>query len=105
MGYTITRIAWHTPQAREAEPYEAMAAEFWVLVDFLQRNGLTTRQLAASVDDLHEDFGIHTDDVTPEGLVIMKSPYTAWQRKIERGMSPEDTSILERALERIRQGA
>jgi len=105
MGYTIDKISWHTQQLCEPEPYEVMAAQFWHAIKFLQENGLTTRHLAGSINDLDEDFGIHTDDLTSQGLALMKAAYQEWVRKVERGMSPDDTSILERGLERIRQSS
>lgn len=105
MGYTIDKIAWHTQQPHEPEPFEVMAEQFWHAVRFLQENGLTTRDLATSTSDLDEEFEIHTDDLTSEGLALMKAAYEKWVRRVERGMAAEDTAILAQALARLRQSS
>ena len=105
MGYRIDKVSWHTQQLGEPEPLEEIAAQFWGAVHFLQQNGLTTQQLANSIDDIDDEFEIHTDHLTPEGIALMRAAYERWVRKVERGMSPDDTKILQKALARIRESA
>lgn len=103
MGFTIDRISWHTRQEGAPDPYSEVAAQFWALVDFLQRNELTTRTLAASADDLHEEFALESTDLTPMGLQLLRSAYEPWVRRVERTGDATNTAILERALARLRR--
>jgi hypothetical protein len=73
-----------------------------VLAEFLQRNRLTTRQLASSEADVTDEFAIMVDDLTVEGLEFMRTGYQKWLRMLDRGGDPSDTRILERELAKQR---
>jgi hypothetical protein len=80
-----------------------VALEYWTISDFLQRSCLTTRELAASPNDITDDFEIRSDDLTPEGLQFMRTGYQKWLRMLDRGGDPSDTRILERELAKQRE--
>lgn len=73
-----------------------------MLAEFLQRNRLTTRQLASSEADVTDEFAIMVDDLTVEGLEFMRTGYQKWLRMLDRGGDPSDTRILERELAKQR---
>jgi len=74
----------------------------WVVTRFLRENDLLARPLAASFDEIDDDYCIRASDLTAEGLDLVKAAYDRWLKKIDRGGNPEDTSILEKALKKIR---
>jgi hypothetical protein len=98
-NYAISRVSWYTVEKRmtldEARP------EFWFLVKFLQDNGLVRRELARSIEDITEEFALYSGDLTDDGLKLLRTAYSKWLRKIDKGMSPSDTTLLERELSKM----
>jgi hypothetical protein len=56
--------------------------------------------LASSLADISDDFSIEASDLTETGLEVMRKAYDKWVRKMDKGMSPSDTSLLAKALPR-----
>jgi hypothetical protein len=69
---------------------------------FLDRNGLTTRQLANADGRVGEDFVLESSDLTPLGLQLIQKAYVKWQRQAE---TPDDVRLLEKALVQLRTGS
>ena len=42
-------------------------------------------------------------DLTEEGVEVMKAAFYKWIDKTDKGMPPEDTSLLMKALNKIRE--
>jgi hypothetical protein len=99
--FTIDQVAWHIETEGNPETREHIVWRFWSVVGFLQRHGLTTSPLAASINDIDDDFGISSADLTVTGLFLMKKVYDKWLAKVDRGMSPDDLSIFEAALKSL----
>ena len=99
--FTIDQVSWHTKVSGNPESKERITSRFWVIVDFLQRNGLTNKVLASSPDDIDDDFSINSSDLTPIGLALMKRGYDKWLTKVDEGMLPDDLSILEKILAKM----
>lgn len=70
---------------------------------FLQSNGLTRRTLLTSKDEIDDEFQLHSDDMTEEGMLLLGVAYEKWLTKVDNGMDPSDVRILEKALVKIRQ--
>lgn len=81
---------------------EYFRVEFWALTDFLQRNGLTSRVLAKTAEDIKEDFTIFSNDVTDEGLQFLRKALDKWLDKMDDGMARDDVSYLEKQLKKLR---
>jgi hypothetical protein len=105
MGFTITKTSWILGRGGDDRPKEVIFARFWALAKFLQDNSLTTRRLASSLVEVDENFGLNSDDLTDEGLALIKSGYNAWLKKVDKGMDPNDVRVLQKALDKIRSGA
>lgn len=99
--FTIDQVSWHTRVVGNPEARERIVLRFWSVVDFLQRNGLTNKPLASSLEDIGDDFGIGSADLTPAGLALMKKAYDKWLTKVDEGMSPDDLSIFEKTLKTV----
>ena len=81
---------------------DAIIRDFYLLAKFLQDNNLVNHNLMSDISDITDDFAISSDDLSGEGLSVMKSTYDKWVQKIDNGMSPEDISLLEKALKKLR---
>jgi hypothetical protein len=96
--FTIDQVSWHLKVVGNPETREHIVWRFWCVVDFLQKNELTKERLASSIADIHDDFAIHSSDLTPKGLNLMKKAYEKWLVKVDEGMSPDDLAVFEKAL-------
>jgi hypothetical protein len=56
----------------------------------------------SSIDDITDDFEVASDGLTADGLAVMRVAYDKWVQKIDNGMSPEDVTLLEKALKKVR---
>jgi hypothetical protein len=75
---------------------------------FLQDNGLTTRRLVITPEDV-EELVIKVKDLTEEGLEFSRrsdSSFGRYRSALDRGTDPEKAckNILERDLKKIREG-
>ena len=100
--FVIDQVAWHTNTPGNTETREKIARRFCVLANFLQANGLTTRDLTCREEDIDDEYEISTEDLTEEGFAFMQAGYDKWLRKIDNGMPPDNVSVLTRALNRVR---
>lgn len=100
-SFTIDKVAWHTQTQGNTETREQVHARFRSVIDFLQENALTVRPIAPdlAVDD---DTAITTNDLTAEGIEIMKQCYDQWLGKVDHGMPSDDMTLFKDALERRR---
>jgi hypothetical protein len=105
--FIIDQVSWHTTTPGDPEPLEHAVRRFFSLVSFLQKNGLTTRELAQDESDIGSDFVIRTDDLTEEGNAVVKKAYSrgGWLDRVDHGMDPANVTSLERSLKRIREDA
>lgn len=101
-SFTIDQVSWHTQTPGNTETREQIVHRFWVIANFLQSNGLTSRDLSCREEDIGDSFGISSDDLTSEGLAVVKAAYDKWLQKVDGGMPPEDVGLLTRALGRVR---
>lgn len=75
-----------------------------VLIDFLQTHDLTTSQLLSPGEYVADDVAIRLRDLTTDGILLMRRPYHRWLEKVDNGLDPSNTKILEKALVKIRAG-
>jgi hypothetical protein len=101
--FVIDQVSWHWKSG--SEPPEKTLARFKAVVRFLQTHGLVRTPLLKDEDEPTERFCIRASDLTDEGLRLMKAAYDPWLRKIDEGKAaPDDVSLLEKKLTRLRQG-
>ena len=97
-SYTIDKVGWHTNTPGNTEPREKTQARFRAVIDFLQDNKLTRRTILSHDDAIDDQTSIHTDDLTEAGLAVLVEYYQKWLKKVDRGLSPVDVSMFERAI-------
>lgn len=85
--------------ASKNRDYRARAEQrFRVFINFLQDNGLTTREILARDQPVTEELRIYKSDLTDVGFAVVKSAYDKWLRGHDRGKDISDVGVLERAL-------
>jgi hypothetical protein len=102
--FIICQVSWLTKTPGMEGDRDLIIRDFYFLTKFLQDNGLVKRTLMGGISDITDDFAISSDDLSDEGLAVMKSAYDKWVQKIDNGMSPEDVSLLTKALKKVRGG-
>ena len=100
--FVITKVSWLTQTVGMENERASIINDHFHITKFLQDHGLVVRTLMHNIDDITDDFTLSSDDLTAEGLALMKAAYHKWLTKIDNGMSPTDTSMLKKALQKIR---
>ena len=100
--YVIDKISWHTSVKGNEAFHDVTYAYFAAFVDFVNANGLAAIPIKFDSSSPDDNFVIKSSDLTNEGLVLVKTAYTDWQRFMDRGGDPTDTQILQRALAKLR---
>lgn len=103
--FVISKVSWLTQTAGNEGRRNAIIQHFFSISNFLQKNGLVRHSLIIGIEDIDDNFAIKSDDLTEEGLVIMKSTYDNWIAKIDHGMDPADVSLLDQALAALRKSS
>lgn len=100
--FVIAKVGWHTKVKGNPETLEHIVARFFAVATFLQGHDLTTRTLVADRSEIDDDFQISTEDLTEEGLALMRKAYDTWLGRVDRGADPENVTYLEESLQKLR---
>jgi hypothetical protein len=101
--FVIDQVSWHWESG--SEPPEKTLVRFKAIAGFLQRHGLVKKTLLGEKDEPTERFCIRASDLTDEGLRLMKESYDRWLKRVDQGKTaPNDVSLLERSLAKLRSG-
>lgn len=100
--FVVFKVSWLTQAPGLETERDVTIQQFYQVTKFLQENGLVRRQLMQSIDDITDDFALSSEDLTDNGLAVMRAAYHKWLEKVDNGMSPEDVSLLEKALKKVR---
>ena len=98
----LTGTAAHFAASKRRSYRKETILLFRTLVDFLQNNGLTSRTILGTDEDVTKDLEIWASDLTEEGFEFFKNAEPKWLAAIDRGKSPTDTSILKKQLAKMR---
>lgn len=102
-NFIIDKVSWHTSTPGNTETLDQIVRRFYHVVKYLQDNQLTNRTLLSDLSDVDDEFALRSEDLTEEGLSLMKAAYDKWLRKVDQTMDSSDLRIMERALKRIRE--
>ena len=104
-AFVLTCVGWHTQRRGNEDMGDVYREIYGILIRFMQdRGGLLVREILPEGAYVADEVCIRVGDLTPEGRKFMKTGYSRWLDKIDQGMEPTDTRILERALKKIRGG-
>lgn len=106
----LSRVGWDLPGHQPGSRFgiEELREEYWVFFKFLQDNGLTTRVLAQSPEDITADTELTAGDLTDEGNELFDTGYQRWLQALDRAgpagrlTKIHDTRILQKYLDKIR---
>ena len=102
-AFQIFRLAALT-QASGNEGRQAYIVNvFYQLIKFLQDNKLMLHPMINSIEDVNDDFVLMSTDLTEEGVEVMKAAFYKWLEKTDKGIPPVDTTLLMKALNKIRK--
>ena len=102
-AFVLTCVGWHTQRRGNEDMGDVYREIYGILIRFMQdRGGLLVREILPDGAYVADEVCIRVGDLTPEGRKFMKTGYSRWLDKIDQGMEPTDTRILERALKKIR---
>jgi hypothetical protein len=102
--YVITRIDWLLGR-RGTPAKDALIRRFFALVSFLQKQGLTTREIVSDISEVTEESELRSTDLTGEGLALLGRSYKRWAANMDISHDYDDTSILQRELARMRSSS
>jgi hypothetical protein len=68
--FVIDQVDWHTKTVGNPESVDHIHARFKSLIDFLQRNGLTTRIILGKDEPIKDELAIKASD-----LMAIKSAF------------------------------
>ena len=100
--FIVFKVSWLTQNPGNEDRRDEIVNHFYHITKFLQENELLVRPMFNGIDDLTDDFTLLSSDLTAEGLALMRAAYHKWLGKVDNGMSPEDVSLLEKALKKVR---
>ena len=103
-SFVIIKKSWLTNTGGNEHRIGEITEHIYQVAKFLQKNCLTKTTLMKNIKDITDDFQISSDDLTEEGMTVMRLAYDKWLTKVDNGMHASDVSILEKALTKIRQG-
>lgn len=75
---------------------------FDIYLRFLQNHDLTTRVLLEPGKSPDDNTVVMRSDLTEEGMAFIREAEQRWFSAVDRGMSPEDTSLLTEAVTKLR---
>jgi hypothetical protein len=101
--FTIDKVEWHTQTRGNTETVDSIHRRFKVIISFLRENGLTTSPILSDGAAVTEDLAITSTDLTEDGLAIMRKCYDKWLQRVDQGMLPEDLSLFQKQLAKLRK--
>ena len=84
---------------------ESVIRMFDTYLRFLQGHGLTTRELLGHNETPDQNTSVTRADLTDEGWEFITIAQDKWFRAVDQGASPEDATLLEETLTRLRAKA
>ena len=104
--FTITSFVWQKDiedrfaAAAEAADSEAVILDrLSALARFLESNDLSVRALTNGDGRVSKDFALRSDDLTENGLELIRKGYEKWRKQAKR---PDDVKPLEKVLASLR---
>ncbi len=101
--FVIEKVGWLTQRPGLEDDRDFLLLRFYTLAKFFQDEGLLTRTIASTLDQVSDDDEIRVGDLTEAGWVLMQEGYPKWAKRVDRTQNATDTSVLVKALKKIRQ--
>ena len=102
-NYVVLKLGSRFVGALETEEEER--ARCSALARFLEAEVLVKRRLTEDDGLVPPDFCLRKDDLTEEGVLLMKKALYKWAAAYDRSKDGSDVSVFKRALARLRKGS
>lgn len=99
--FVIDDAAAHFAASKSAEYKLRVEQRFRAFINFIQDNGLATREILSSDTPVTANLQIHRSDLTDTGFEVVKASYDKWLRAMDKGKSTSDVSLLEKSLAKV----
>ena len=102
--FIIGQVSWFTQVKRNYEfDSQLCYLAFKNIIEYFQKNGLTSRTILAENEEVKEDTCIRASDLTDDGFLLVKKCFDRWIEKvIDKAILPTDYKMLNSALKQIR---
>ena len=108
--FRVTSVAWeldnearHRQAGFDPVGREVVLRRFFQFADFLQRHGMTTRQIVGTLDEVSEAAELRNSDLTDEGFHFARRCHGKWLNRMFRDQGGEkERRVLERWLVQFR---
>jgi hypothetical protein len=100
--FVIDDAKVHLAASKNRDYRTRVEQRFRVFVDFLQDNGLATRQILSREQPVTAELQIRRSDLTDVGFAVVKVAYDKWLRALDKGNKITDLTVFETALEKLR---
>lgn len=102
--FVIDQVGWHINTPRNYTLDISLVHKYFeCIIKYLQENKLVVRNITVESMVIDNNTCIRSSDLTPDGLLLMKEVYGKWVDGImDKGKSPTDYRILDKALKKIR---
>ncbi len=82
---------------------EALHSRFWIYLDFLQANGLTSRIIANKKEDVALTTALRNSDLTDQGFRFIQAIESKWSNRLLKYSDADaERSFLRKWLEKFR---
>lgn len=98
----IDKVSWHTEVDGNPESEENIHLRFKTILHFLQNNQLTKTVILKENEEIDNETQFAMEDLNDLGIEFIKKVYDKWLRSIDKGKSPNDTSLLIKYLDQVR---
>jgi hypothetical protein len=100
--FTVTSFAWdleneqiHRGAGFPEVSRDVLARRFWQFLRFIQQRKLTSRMIAASLDDISEQTALRNSDLTDAGFYFIQKYHGRWVSRThkDRGEQKEEAFL------------
>jgi hypothetical protein len=102
--FTVFKVAWFTQIQGTVETEQVVHARHRALVEFLQRHGLTVREVLKPGEALTDESCLRRSDLTDRGFALYQQVEQKWLRAIDRGREVTDMRVFEQHLSKLGMG-
>src|SRR5688500_9296153 len=102
--FIIDKVEWHLKTERNYDFDNSLINEYFSsIINYLQKNNLTTRVIVADNQEIDDTTSIRKSDLTKEGFELIKTCYSKWIDKVvDQKILSTDYRMLDKALQKIR---
>jgi Asp-tRNA(Asn)/Glu-tRNA(Gln) amidotransferase A subunit family amidase len=99
--FTLFKVAWFTQRLGSLEMEQEIHARHRALVEFLQHQGLTVREVLKPGDALTDESCLMRSDLTARGFALYQQAEQKWLQAMDKGRDFTDMRVFEKHLAKL----